>query len=201
MWKRRPVRNWLVLSAASAGALALATAAQAQTSCTTNYCISAQVRTLELPPGWPAVPIAPCCKTDWGARPGGIDWSKGAPVMICVGAAEYATSFPNCGDSASRSQAFPLSYERPTIGIGVAWPSAKDYRYELQSVPILDGADGTCAQYSHQPVKLSQWWVHEIKEPKTGIYVFSAALSFQQGENGFVAVLSGCSLSPPVAAR
>jgi hypothetical protein len=100
-------------------------------------------------------------------RPG-IDWRKGAPVMICVGAAEYGTSFPNCGDSSNRSQAFPLSYERPTVGLGVAWPSAKDNRYELQSMPILDGADGMCARYSHQRV-------HEIKDPQTGTYVFSAS--------------------------
>jgi hypothetical protein len=31
------------------------------------------------------------------------------------------------------SQAFPLDYERPTFAIGVAWPNAKDYRYEMQS--------------------------------------------------------------------
>jgi hypothetical protein len=33
------------------------------------------------------------------------------------------------------SQAFPLDYERPTFAIGVAWPNAKDYRYEMQSDP------------------------------------------------------------------
>src|SRR5882757_8148944 len=76
--------------------LLVASPALAQSACTTNYCIRSQSLSFQLPPGWPALSIAPCCKTDWGALPGGIDWSNGAPVMICTGNAEYATTFPNC---------------------------------------------------------------------------------------------------------
>jgi hypothetical protein len=39
--------------------------------------------------------------------------------------------------------------------------------------------------------------VHELKEPKRGTYVFTAAVSFQKGEKGYYAVLNGCKLSPP----
>ena len=56
--------------------------------------------------------------------------------MICAGRPEYVTSFPNCGEPQNVSQAFPLDYERPTFAIGVAWPNAKDYRYEMQWVMI-----------------------------------------------------------------
>jgi hypothetical protein len=90
-----------------------------------------------------------------------------------------------------------LDYERPTFAIGVAWPNAKDYRYEMQSVPIVDGPDGTCAPYSSHPGQVTNWWVHEIKEPKRGTYVFTAAVSFQKGDKGYYAVLNGCKLSPP----
>src|SRR5262249_22476733 len=89
----------------------------------------------------------PAARPIGGALPGAIDWSNGAPIMICTGRPEYVTSFPNCGDPKNLSQAFPLDYERPTFAIGVAWPNAKDYRYEMQSVPIVDGSDGTCAPY------------------------------------------------------
>jgi hypothetical protein len=169
----------------------------AQTDCTTNYCIKSQSVSYQTPPGWPAVTVQPCCKTDWGSRPGSIDWPNGAPVMICTGNAEYATTFPNCGDPKNLSQAFPLSYENPRIGIGVAWPDPKDYRYELQSVPIVDGTDGTCAQYSNQPGKVTNWWVYQLKDPKRGSYVFTATVGFQQGEKGFYAVLNNCKLAPP----
>lgn len=102
----------------------------------------------------------------------------------------------------SLSQPFPLDYERPKIGIGIAWPNAKDYRYEMQSVPLLDGHDGTCAQYSNQPGKVTNWWVYELKEPKRGSYVFSANVSFERGESGgFYAVLNGCKLEPPSVSR
>jgi hypothetical protein len=178
-------------------AMLVVSPAPAQTDCTTNYCIKSQSLSYQVPPGWPAVTIAPCCKTDWGALPGGIDWSNGAPVMLCTGNAEYSTTFPNCGEPKNLSQAFPLSYERPKIGIGVAWPNPKDYRYEMQSVPIIDGPDGTCAEFSHQPGKVTNWWVHELKDPKRGSYVFTADLSFQQGENGYYAVLNHCRLAPP----
>lgn len=169
----------------------------AQTDCTTNYCIKSQSVSYQTPPGWPAVTVQPCCKTDWGSRPGSIDWPNGAPVMICTGNAEYVTTFPNCGDPKNLSQAFPLSYENPRIGIGVAWPDPKDYRYELQSVPIVDGTDGTCAQYSNQPGKVTNWWVYQLKDPKLGSYVFTATVGFQQGEKGFYAVLNNCKLAPP----
>jgi len=169
----------------------------AQTDCTTNYCIKSQSTSYQTPPGWPSVTVQPCCKTDWGSRPGSIDWANGAPIMICTGNAEYTTTYPNCGDPKNLSQAFPLQYENPRIGIGVAWPNPKDYRYEMQSVPIIDGPDGTCAQYSHQPGKIANWWVHQLKEPKLGSYVFTATVAFQQGDNGFYAVLNNCKLAPP----
>jgi hypothetical protein len=177
--------------------LSAASPAAAQYACTTNYCISSQSISFQTPPGWPAVPVETCCQTHWGALPGGIDWNNGAPIMICTGRAEYLTSFPNCGDPNNPSQAFPLDYEQPKFAIGVAWPNAKDYRYEMQSVPILDGPDGTCAEYSNRPGQVTNWWVYELKEPKRGSYVFSAAVSFQKGEKGYYAVLNGCKLKPP----
>jgi len=178
-------------------ALAIASPAAAQYACTTNYCIQSQSVTVETPPGWPALPVAACCQTRWGALPDGIDWNKGAPVMICTASADYATAFPNCGGPKALSQAFPLSYENPKIGIGVAWPNPKDYRYEMQSIPMLDGPDGTCAQYSQRPGTVVNWWVHELKDAKRGTYVFTAHLSFRQGDNGYYAVLSNCKLAPP----
>ena len=69
----------------------------------------------------------------------------------------------------------------------------------MESVPIVDGADGTCAQYSTQPGKVANWWVHELRDPKRGVYVFTAALTFQQGERGYYAVLNECKLVPPSA--
>ena len=75
--------------------------ASAQYACTTNYCISSQSTSFQTPPGWPAVPVQTCCQTHWGALPGGIDWSNGAPIMICIGRREFVTSFPNCGPEQS----------------------------------------------------------------------------------------------------
>jgi hypothetical protein len=141
-------------------AVSVVAPASAQYACTTNYCISSQSISFQTPPGWPAVPVEPCCRTHWGALPGAIDWNNGAPIMICR--PEYVTSFPNCGDPQNVSQAFPLDYERPTFAIGVAWPN------------VVDGPDGTCAQYSSQPGQVTNWWVHELKEPKRGTYVFTA---------------------------
>jgi len=68
-------------------------------------------------------------------------------------------------------------------------------RYKAFS--LVDGSDGTCAQYSSQPGQVTNWWVHELKEPKRGTYVFTAAVSFQKGEKGYYAVLNSCKLSPP----
>ena len=178
-------------------AIFVAASALAQSACTTNYCIRSQSVSFQTPPGWPGVAVKSCCKTDWGALPGGIDWNNGAPIMICTGNAEYATAFPNCGEPNNLSQAFPLNYWQPKIGIGVAWPNSKDYRYEMQSVPIVDGPDGTCAEYSSQPGKVTNWWVYELKDPKRGSYVFTASVSFQKGEKGYYAVLSSCKLQPP----
>jgi hypothetical protein len=180
-------------------AVAVVSNAAAQYACTTNYCIQSQSVTVETPPGWPAVPVETCCQTHWGALPGGIDWGNGAPVMICSASADYSMVYPNCGGPTNLSQAFPLSYENPKIGIGVAWPNAKDYRYEMQSVPMVDGPDGTCARYSHQPGKVVNWWVHELKDAKRGTYVFTARVSFQQGEKGYYAVLNECKLTSPAA--
>ncbi len=203
MTTRTPaMRKMRYLSASVGGLLValLATPTSAQYACTTNYCIRSQSTSVQTPPGWPQVPVETCCQTRWGALPGGIDWTNGAPVMICSGSADYANVFPNCGDPKNLSQAFPLSYERPKFAIGVAWPNSKDYRYEMQSVPMIDGPDGSCAQFSHQPGKVANSWVYEIKEPKLGSYVFTAALSFQKGEKGHYAVLTDCKLAPPPAA-
>ena len=123
-------------------AFSVAAPARSQYACTTNYCISSQSISFQTPPGWPAVPVETCCQTHWGALPGAIDWSNGAPIMICTGRVEYVTSFPNCGDPKNLSQAFPLDYERPTFAIGVAWPNAKDYRYEMQIVQAVAGGAG-----------------------------------------------------------
>ena len=168
--------------------------AAAQYACTTNYCIQSQSVAVETPSGWPGVPVETCCQTHWGALPGGIDWSNGMPVMICSATADYSTAYPNCGGPNNLSQAFPLSYEKPKIGIGVAWPNPKDYRYEMQSVPIVDGPDGTCAKYSHQPGQVVNWWVHELKDAQTGTYVFTARVSFREGAKGYYAVLNECKL-------
>src|SRR6266849_3330315 len=169
-------------------------------TCTTNYCISSQSIAFQTPPGWPAVPVETCCQTHWGALPDGIDWNNGTPVMICTSRAEYVTTFPNCGDPKNLSQAFPLDYERPKFAIGVAWPNPKEYRYEMQSIPIVDGSDGTCVKYSSRSGQVTNWWVHELKEPKRGTYVFSASVSFQRGEKGYYAVLNSCQLKPPSSA-
>ena len=50
--------------------------------------------------------------------------------------------------------------ENPKIGIGVAWPNAKAYRYEVESIPIIDGGDGTCTRYSNAAGKVSNWWTY-----------------------------------------
>ena len=178
-------------------ALIPASPAFAQYACTTNYCIRSQSLSYRTPPEWPAVPIAPCCRTDWGSLPGRIDWKNAVPVMICTGKPDYEIAFPNCGDPNNLSLAYPLDYWQPTIAIGVAWPNPKNYRYEMESVPIVDGPDGTCARYSDQPGKIANWWVHELKEPERGSYVFTAAVSFQRGEYGYYAVLNDCKLVPP----
>ncbi len=169
-------------------------------TCTTNYCISSQTIAFQTPPGWPAVPVETCCQTQWGALPDGIDWNNGTPVMICTTGAEYVATFPNCGDPKNLSQAFPLDYQRPKFAIGVAWPNPKEYRYEMQSIPIVDGSDGTCVKYSSRSGQVTNWWVHELKEPKRGTYVFSASVSFQRGEKGYYAVLNSCQLQPPSSA-
>ena len=130
----------LALAVSTLSALA---PASAQYACTTNYCVSSQSTSFQTPPGWPAVPVQTCCQTHWGALPGGIDWSNGAPVMICTGKPEFVTTFPNCGDPNNPSLDFPLDYERPSFAIGVAWPNAKDYRYEMQSVHSSTGCQGT----------------------------------------------------------
>ena len=149
------------------------------------------------PPGWPAVTVEPCCKTDWGSLPGGIDWPNGAPIMICTGKAEYATTYPELRRSEQSVAGVSPGLREPKIGIGVAWPNPKDYRYEVQTVPIIDGSDGTCAQYSNHPGKVANWWVYQLKEPKRGSYVFTATVSFEQGEKGYYAVLNNCKLAPP----
>lgn len=182
------------------GALLLVTMVSpvlAESACTTDYCIRSQSLAYHTPPEWPAVPVAPCCRTTWGALPGGIDWRGGAPVMVCTGNPDYEGAFPNCGDPNNLSLPYPLDYGQPKISIGVAWPNPKNYSYEMESVPIVDGTDGTCARYSTQPGKVANWWIYELKERKPGSYVFTAAVSFQRGEQGYYAVLNDCKLIPP----
>jgi hypothetical protein len=173
--------------------------AGAQDGCTTNYCVKSQSVSFQTPPGWPAVSIETCCRTRFGVVPDGMDWSNGTPVLICTGNADYSNEYPNCGAPGSLSQNFPLTYDTPRIGIGVAWPNGKDYRYEVQSIPLVDGSDGTCARYANAAGKVADWWTYELKEPRRGSYVFTAAVSFRQGEKGFYAVLDNCRLAPPPA--
>jgi hypothetical protein len=71
------------------------------------------------------------------------------------------------------------------------------YRYHIESVPLLDGSDGSCAPYANQPGKVAMWWVYEVKDPKPATYVFTAAVSFQAGEQGYYAVLDDCKLVTP----
>jgi hypothetical protein len=126
-----------------------------------------------------------------------MDWTNGTPVMICTGNANYENEYPNCGTPNVLSQNFPLAYENPKIGIGVAWPNGKNYRYEVESVSIVDGSDGTCSRYANTAGKVSNWWVYQIMDPRRGTYRFSADLSFRQGDKGFYAVLQNCRLTPP----
>jgi hypothetical protein len=70
----------------------------------------------------------------------------------------------------------------------------------VQTVPIMAGSDGTCAEYSNHPGKVANWWVYELKQPKRGSYVFTAAVSFERGEKGYYAVLNSCKLAPPSSA-
>jgi hypothetical protein len=185
---------WLLVGGLT---LSFATPAMSQYACTTNFCIKSQPTSVQTPPGWPAVDVEACCRTHWGALPGNIDWVNARPVMICTASGDYANVFPNCGDPNNLSQDFPLAYANPTIGIGVAWPNPKDYRYEMQSVPIMAGTDGTCEAFSSAPGKTANWWVYELKEPKRGSYVFTAAVSFARGEKGYYAILNACKLTPP----
>ena len=46
---------------------------------------------------------------------------------------------------------------------------------------------------------MTDWWIYELKEPRRGSYVFTAALSFRQGDKGYYAVLSNCKLTPPAS--
>jgi hypothetical protein len=177
--------------------LVMLSPAFAGAACTTDYCIRSQTLSYHTPAEWPAVPVASCCKTTWGSLPDTVNWSGGVPVMICTGKEDYASAFPNCGDPNNLSLPYPLDYDEPKISIGVAWPSSKNYRYEMESVPIVDGSDGTCARYSSQPGKVAKWWVHELREPKRGSYAFTATVSFRRGEEGYYAVLNECKLAPP----
>src|SRR5215470_6905057 len=183
----------LTLSVASSSALA-------QSDCPTNFCIKSQSLSFQPPPRWPDVAITPSCKVDWGTLPGEIDWTNATPIMLCSGDADYATTFPNCGDPNNLSQAFPLTYNRPKVGIGVAWPNPHNYRYAMESVPIIEGADGSCAKFSKTPGKVANWWVYELTQPQRGSYVFTASVSFRLGEKGYVAVLNNCRLAEPASA-
>src|SRR5271157_6176121 len=105
---RRPGNVGAIHLLLSVGAfVSIASPADAQYACTTNYCIKSQSISFQIPPGWPAVTIEPCCHTRWGALPGGMDWNNGAPIMICSANEEYAAAYPNCGDPQNISQDFP----------------------------------------------------------------------------------------------
>src|SRR5262249_58124918 len=75
-------------------AFSVAAPAGAQYACTTNYCISTQSISFQTPPGWPAVEGEPCCRTPWGALPGGIGLGKRAAIMNFRGPAEVLVSLP-----------------------------------------------------------------------------------------------------------
>jgi hypothetical protein len=171
----------------------------AQTTCSTNFCVRSQAAAVQVPPGWPAVSVDSCCRTRWGALPDGMDWASGIPIMLCTGNANYENEYPNCGATITPSQDFPLSYDNPKIGIGVAWPNSKNYRYQVESIPIVDGSDGTCARFANTSGKPSSWWVYDLMESTRGTYLFTAALTFRQGEKGYYAVLDNCRLTPPNA--
>src|SRR5215813_2772017 len=126
-------RSWLWLIGGLLTVSGVPSSALAQSDCPTNFCIKSQSLSYQPPPRWPDVAITPCCKVDWGTLPGEIDWTNAKPIMLCTGDADYATTFPNCGDPNNLSQAFPLSYDRPRIGIGVAWPNYS--RYRVESMP------------------------------------------------------------------
>src|SRR5262245_60315199 len=193
-------RPWLRMIGGLLTLWVVSPSALAQSDCPTNFCIKSQSLSYQPPPRWPDVAITPCCKVDWGTLPGEIDWTNAKPIMLCSGDADYATTFPNCGDPNNLSQAFPLTYNRPKVGIGVAWTNPHNYRYAMESVPIIEGADGSCAKFSNTPGKVANWWVYELTDPQRGSYVFTAAVSFQQGEKGYVAVLNKCKLAMPTPA-
>jgi len=190
-------RSWLWLIAGLLIVSIVSSSALAQSDCPTNFCIKSQSLSYQPPSRWPDVAITPCCKVDWGTLPGDIDWTKAKPIMLCTGDAEYSTTFPNCGDPDNLSQVFPLTYNRPKVGIGVAWPNARNYRYAMESVPIIEGTDGSCTKFSNSPGKVANWWVYELADPRPGSYVFTATVSFQLGEKGYVAVLDNCKLAIP----
>lgn len=190
-------RSWLWLIGGVLAVWIGSSLALAQSDCPTNFCIKSQSLSYQPPPKWPDVAITACCKVDWGTLPGEIDWSNAKPIMLCTGDAEYATTFPNCGAPDSISQAFPLTYNRPKVGIGVAWPNPRSYRYAMESVPIIEGADGSCAKFSNSPGKVANWWIYELTNPKFGSYVFTATVSFRLDEKGYVAVLDNCKLAMP----
>jgi hypothetical protein len=199
MWRRYSARMCWLYAAALLGIVtfSMVRPGVAQNTCTTNYCVKSQSISFQTPSGWPSVTIQTCCHTRWGVLPNGMDWSNGTPVMLCTGNANYATEYPNCGAPSDLSQDFPLAYENPKIGIGVAWPNAKDYRYEVESIPIIDSGDGSCAHYSGAAGKMADWWTYELREPKRGSYVFRAVVSFRQSEKGYYAVLANCQLTAP----
>ncbi len=66
------------------------------------------------------------------------------------------------------------------------------------SIPLVDGNDGSCSRYSSTPGKVAPWWVYALKEPQLGSYVFTASLSFRQGDKGYYAVLDDCKLALPL---
>ena len=56
---------------------------------------------------------------------------------------------------------------------------------------------GRALQYSTTPGKVAPWWVYELKQPRLGSYIFTASLSFRQGEKAF-SVLDNCKLALPL---
>ena len=142
----------LLASLAASLVLSIAPPAQAQNACTTNYCVKSQTspsrpRRLALRHHRDLLPDALGSIT---GRNGLGQWHAGHDLHRQCEIRDY---LPELRSPGNLSQDFPLNYENPKIGIGVAWPNGKDYRYAVESIPIVDGEDGTCADTPTLPAR------------------------------------------------
>ena len=112
-------------------------------------------------PGRPSVTIEPCCRTRWGTLPDGMNSDNGTPTCL-YRRRELCDRVPELRRPDQPLAGLPSGLREPKIGIGVAWPNAKAYRYEVESIPVIDGGDGTCARYSNAAGKVSNWWTYEL---------------------------------------